>query len=296
MSEKTVRALVLAGFGMNCDYESQYVLNAVGAVADRLHVNEVIARSKQGRILDDYHILLIGGGFAWADDHGAGVILALKLRTYLGEELERFVREGKLVIGICNGFQALVNTGLLPGFGENYKERRVALIANDCGNFRNQWVHLTAAPGNKCVFTKGIENIEMPVRHGEGKFYADPATIERLEAGNQIVLKYGKPIPKPFKRGQPNATPPPPDVVPAGGEFPYNPNGSLLDVAAVCDPTGRVFGLMPHPEAFNHFTNHPDWTRKMDHPLRWDKPLPDMEGDGLKIFRNAVDYVRENLV
>ncbi|MEW5725271.1 MAG: phosphoribosylformylglycinamidine synthase subunit PurQ [Thermodesulfobacteriota bacterium] len=291
-----VKALVLAGFGINCDYETTYALRLAGAETDRLHLNEVIARSRAGRGLESYHLLAVDGGFAWADDHGAGVILGLKLRAYLGEQIEKFIADGKLIIGICNGFQALVNMGLLPGFAGNYQDRSVALAANDCGNFRNQWVYLTVEPDNRCLFTRGLENIELPVRHGEGKFYAEPAVIERLKDQGQVVMRYGRPVPKPHRRGQPQAAPPRPDVVPAEGQFPYNPNGSLFDIAGVCDETGRVFGLMPHPEAYHHLTNHPDWTSRVDHSRRWGQPSPDLEGEGLKILRNAVSYCAENLL
>jgi len=277
----TVRALVLTGYGLNCDYETDYVLKTAGADARRVHMNEVIAAVReQGRaFLDGYHILVLGGGFSWADDHGAGVLWASKLKRHLGGELERFVADGKLILGICNGFQCLVNLGLLPAFAGNLHERRVALTYNDCGNFVDTWVHLRVNPDSPCVFTRGISAIELPVRHGEGKFFASPEDIERLFDNGQVVVQYSDA-----------------DGTPAQGRWPLNPNGSLEDIGGVCDATGRIFGLMPHPEAFNHYTNHPDWTRRKEVLARQGQDLPSREGDGVQVFRNAVEYVREALL
>jgi phosphoribosylformylglycinamidine synthase len=294
MNASSVKALVLAGYGMNCDLESQFVLNKAGALADRLHVNRLIELEKSGQGLDRYHILLIGGGFAYADDHGAGLLLGLKLRARLGDAILKFIADGKLIIGVCNGFQALVNMGLLPGFGGDYQTRNVALAANDCNTYRDQWVHLKVDPQARCVFTQGLDTLEIPVRHGEGKFYAPPDVMDRLKANGQAALRYGRPETEEVRRRDAQMPPTPPRIVPANGVFPYNPNGALDDIAGICDETGRVFGLMPHPEAFHSLYNHPDWTRRMDHPLRWGRPLPDEDGDGMKIFRNAVRYVAEN--
>ena len=295
MSDKQPKALVLAGFGINCDYETQYALEKAGFQTDRLHINRIIELSRQEKTLRQYHLLAVDGGFAWGDDHGAGVLLALKLRAGLGDELERFVSDGKLIIGICNGFQALVNMGLLPGFDGDYRSRLTALAANDCGNFRDQWVHLAKDPAANCVFTDGVDSLELPVRHGEGKFYAPPEVIERLRAEGQVVLRYGTPAAKKPERRYPPVMAKP-EVVPAQGRFPDNPNGSLDDVAGIADPTGRIFGLMPHPEAFHHLTNHPDWTRTVDFRKRWsDQPL-DWEGEGLQIFHNAARWVKDNLL
>lgn len=277
--QTAVRALVLTGFGLNCDLETQYALNKAGAAAERVHLNEIISLSRLGDGLAPYHILAIGGGFSWADDHGAGVLLGLKLKSHLGEQLDEFIRDGKLVLGICNGFQALVNMGLLPGFDEDYTTRSVAITANDCGNFRDDWVHLTADPASKSIVTKGLTGLDLPVRHGEGKFYSSPEVINRLKESGQVALRYAYP-----------------DYSPANGEFPYNPNGSLDDIAGICDQTGRIFGLMPHPEAFHHFTNHPLWTRKMDQLKRGGLKPETMNGQGLLIFQNAVEYVRKNLI
>ncbi|MFC1867730.1 phosphoribosylformylglycinamidine synthase subunit PurQ [Thermodesulfobacteriota bacterium] len=271
-----VRALVLTGYGLNCDYETDYSLKAGGAESHRVHINELIRGGKSGieTQLSHYHILVFGGGFSWADDHGAGVILASKLKFNIGEQIYRFIRDGKLIIGICNGFQSLVNLGLLPGFDLDYKERRVALTGNNSGNFIDTWVNLKINPESNCVFTKGLSKMELPVRHGEGNFFASHSDIDLLFKNHQVVMQYAD------ENGDR-----------AKGNWPSNPNGSLKDIAGICDPTGRIFGLMPHPEAFHDMTNHPDWTRRKETLFREGKRIEDREGDGIRIFRNAVEYV-----
>ncbi|MBW2108268.1 MAG: phosphoribosylformylglycinamidine synthase subunit PurQ [Deltaproteobacteria bacterium] len=239
----------------------------------RVHINALIAGEAS---LESYDILVFDGGFSWGDDHGAGVLEAVRLKYNLGTALQRFIRDGKLILGICNGFQALVNLGFLPGLDADYETRRVALTFNDCGNFRDDWVYLAVDSASPCVFTRGISRLELPVRHGEGKFYASAETIGRLVEQGQIVLRYALP-----------------DGAPAGGKFPYNPNGSLDDVAGICDPTGRIFGLMPHPEAFHHWTNHPDWTRTKTLRKREGRPPADDPPAALHIFQNAVDYIKK---
>jgi phosphoribosylformylglycinamidine synthase I len=270
---KPVKALVLTGYGLNCDYETDHALKLVGAESHRVHINDLIQDRER---IEDYDILAFGGGFSWGDDHGAGVLFATKIKFNLQQPLQRFIQSGKLIIGICNGFQALVNLGLLPGFNRNYEERRVALVANACGNFIDAWVSLKMNPQSPCVFTKGISQIELPVRHGEGRFYTSDQDMTALFRNDQIAAQYADESGKE-----------------AAGAWPLNPNGSLKDVAGICDPSGRIFGIMPHPEAFNHFTNHPDWTRKKEVLARQGKKISDESGDGLQIFRNAVDFIRQ---
>ncbi len=264
-----IRALVLTGFGLNCDMETAHALELAGAGVERVHINALIDGSAR---LDNYQILAFGGGFSWGDDHGAGVLQAVRLRTNIGDQLRAFVESQRLVIGICNGFQTLVNLGLLPGFDNDYQSRSVALTFNDCGNFRDDWVTLKMDSQAPCVFTDGIDKIDLPIRHGEGKFYAAPDVLSQLETNHQIVARYATP-----------------DGAPAAGAFPFNPNGSLADVAGICDPTGHVFGLMPHPEAYNHWTNHPLWARQADARRRSGKPpIPEGLPPGVQFFRNAV--------
>ncbi len=268
---RKVNALILTGFGLNCDNETAYVFELAGAKAHKIHINTLIS----GKVkLEDFQILVFGGGFSWGDDHGAGVIQALKLKDHIGKQLLSFVDQGNLVIGICNGFQALVNLGLLPGLDNDYTKRSVAITYNDCGNFRDQWVHLAANKKSPCVFTKDIDMADFPIRHGEGKFIADRKIIDTLISQDLIVFQYS------YKSG-----------TPAKGSFPLNPNGSIDDIAGICDPTGRVFGLMPHPEGYNHFTNHPDWTRNAQALKREGKSF-DQVTIGVKLFKNGVDYIK----
>jgi len=265
-----VKALVLSGFGLNCDYETAYALEMAGARAERVHLSDLISGNKR---LSDYKLFVIDGGFSWGDDHGAGVIMALRLKSRLGEELLDFVERGGLVVGICNGFQVLVNLGLLPGRVPGKLRREVALIANDCGNFEDRWVWLKVNRKSPCVFTRGMDVVEYPVRHGEGKFYAPDDVLADIEMHNQVVFRYALP-----------------DGSLAQGKYPFNPNGSLNDIAGICDRSGRVLGLMPHPEAFNHWTNHPDWPWEKETLKRRGKVFPEM-GLGILLFANGVEYL-----
>jgi phosphoribosylformylglycinamidine synthase len=231
-----------------------------------MHLNDIVADTSA---LDAAQILAFPGGFSFGDDVASGKILANRLRYRLGEPLMKFIQDGKLIIGICNGFQVMVKMGILPLFDGEFKQE-VTLTTNDSSRFENRWVHLQTAPDTKCVWLKGIAGLPLPVRHGEGKFIPrDDSVLERLRANGQVALRYVTP-----------------GGAPARGEFPVNPNGALDDIAGICDPSGRVFGLMPHPEAFVDRTNHPNWTRE---------DLPE-EGAGLQVFRNAVEYAQENLV
>jgi phosphoribosylformylglycinamidine synthase I len=273
--EHRPKALVLYGYGLNCDWETQFALNKAGAEAVRVHTSDLLANPA---MLWDYHLLAVPGGFSWGDEHGAGVILALRLKLALGQALQEFVQAGRLVIAICNGFQILVNLGLLPNLPNRAGERLVALIPNDCGNFRDDWVHLKVNPDSPCVFTKGLDIFELPIRHGEGKFYADPEILSTLQKNGQIALQYALPTGSL-----------------AGGSFPHNPNGSALDIAGICDATGLVLGLMPHPEAHISPLQHPAWTHDKETYRRQGLPYP-LEGRaGLTIFKNAVQYLSEKL-
>jgi len=252
------RVLILRAAGTNCDAETVAAFEAAGASADRVHVNRIL--EKPG-ILDEYRILTIPGGFTYGDDIAAGVVLANELTQRLGDGLYRFRDRGGLILGICNGFQVLVKTGLLPG---NDGGRRVATLSgNDSGKFEDRWIYLEVA-GDHCVFTKGMGGpVYIPVAHGEGKFVASGSAVRALEKGDQVVFRYALP-----------------DGKPANGVYPFNPNGSVADIAGIDDTTGRVLGLMPHPERHYTGVQHPQWTRRglMD------------EGDGLPIFRNAARY------
>jgi phosphoribosylformylglycinamidine synthase I len=265
-----VNVLVLTGYGLNCDNETAHTFELAGANACRVHINSIIDGTVS---LDDFQILVFGGGFSWGDDHGAGVVQAVRMKTNIGDKILKFIDNENLILGICNGFQTIVNLGLLPAFDHDYTSQRVALTYNDCGNFRDQWVNLEVNTESTCIFTQGISKIELPIRHGEGKFYADDATIKQLKTNHQVVLRYATK-----------------DNMPANQHFPDNPNGSVYDIAGVCDPTGRVFGLMPHPEAFHHPLNHPDWTRQKELSKRKGESGPSSATMGLALFKNAVSF------
>jgi phosphoribosylformylglycinamidine synthase len=260
----TPKVLVLTGYGINCDMETQHAFRLAGADAERVHLTDLTNGTRK---LSEFHILAFPGGFSFGDDIASGKVLANMIKYNLGEQVREFIDAGNLIIGICNGFQAMVKMGLLPGLNGDYTTQEVTLTFNDSGRFEDRWVHLRANRRTKCVFTKGLETIYLPVRHGEGKFVAkNPEVLARLKKGNNIVFQYT-------------------DSEGKLAGYPHNPNGSVDNIAGICDDTGRVFGMMPHPEAYQHRTNHPRWTRE---------ELPE-EGAGVAIFRNAVEYVREKL-
>ena len=188
MNNENPRALVLTGYGINCDYETWHCLRLAGADAVRVHLGDLITGL---RSLDDFHILVVPGGFSFGDDISSGVVFANKLRFHLGDSLEQFIENGKLILGICNGFQVLVKLGLLPAFDNQYWAQTVSLTHNDSGRFEDRWVHLKVNVDSNCVFMKGIERLYLPVRKGEGKFIADNREIlHRIVSGRQLVLTY----------------------------------------------------------------------------------------------------------
>ena len=264
MSEKP-RVLVLLAAGINRDGDAQNAFTLAGGDAERVHISDLVDGRKK---LKDYQILMLPGGFSFGDDIASGKVLANKLKYKLKDDLLEFVGDGKLVLGVCNGFQVMVKLGILPGFDSDYMRQDVTLTHNDSGKFEDRWVHLKVNPQSNCVFTRGIEKvIYVPICHGEGKFIPkDDAALARLRQNGQVAVEYV-------------------DEHGAHGGYPINPNGSIEHIAGICDETGRVFGMMPHPENYVVRTQHPRWTREQ---------LAD-EGDGLAIFKNAVEYVRREL-
>jgi len=252
------RVLVLRAAGSNCDFETKFAFDKAGGRADLIHVNRLLS----GQIkLDQYQILAIPGGFTYGDDISAGKILANQLKYKLADALNKFYHDGKLIIGICNGFQVLVKAGLLP-LVDFMAKQSVTLTNNDSGKFEDRWIYLKVI-NNSCIFTRNIKNtLYFPVAHAEGKFVPNnDSVLKSLIENNQIVFQYVSP-----KNEK--------------AEYPFNPNGSVHDIAGICDPTGRVLGLMPHPERHIDPTNNPLWTRKG----------LSSEGDGLVLFKNAVQY------
>ena len=257
----TPKVLVLRTAGTNCDYETEYAFRLAGAETGLIHINQLIA----GRTnLNGNHILAIPGGFSYGDDVAAGILLANEIKHKLGNLLRDFVDSGKLIIGICNGFQVLVRAGLLPRL-KSQTAQEATLAMNTSAKFECRWVHLETQE-TPCAFTHGLKRrVYLPVAHAEGRFTAPSQILDQLESNRQVVFRY---------------------VSPDGGSPPYpdNPNGSDLQIAGICDPTGRIFGMMPHPERFLTRFNHPRWTRES---------LPE-KGDGFDIFQNAVAFVQQN--
>ncbi|GAB4502465.1 MAG: phosphoribosylformylglycinamidine synthase I [Anaerolineales bacterium] len=253
-------ALILQARGTNRDLDVAEALALAGAEAIFAPLNELRAAKKR---LADYQMLVLPGGFSYADALGAGKLLALDLNSYFEEQISTFVAAGKPVIGICNGFQALVKAGILPG-GAEQASLPATLTFNECGHFECRWVTLAPLSQN-CLWTRGLkEQIICPVSHGEGNFQPLRASLlNGLAANDQIALTYVLP-----------------DGAPANGAYPFNPNGSALDIAAICNPAGNVLGLMPHPENHIYPWQHPRHTRGESH------------GSGLALFQNGVEYCR----
>ncbi len=250
---------ILRTDGTNCDVETAYAFGKCGADPRLVHVNELRAGSAQ---LSDHAVLVIPGGFSYGDDVHSGKILAVELTSFLRDALLEFTARGRPVLGICNGFQVLVRTGLLPY--ARLGEISATLMANDSGRFECRWVRMRIE--GRSVFTRGAEGrtVTYQVAHGEGKFYTSEGVLQELEDNGQVVFRYVGP------GGDPART------------YPHNPNGSLNAVAGLADPTGLILGLMPHPERSVETTQNPNWRRG--------------EGgdpDGLPVFRNAVRYARE---
>ena len=258
-----IKAIVLRAAGINCDLETQYALELAGAEAQRVHINRII---QSPDILDDCQIMVIPGGFSYGDDVAAGKILANQIVHHLADRLRAFIDAGKLVLGICNGFQVLVKTGILGKIDSTSPRQQITITNNDSGKFEDRWVYL-APSSRKCVFIDPEKRIYLPIAHGEGKVvFESDEVFEKIKAGDQIVFRYV-------------------DENGNSGLFPVNPNGSTDSIAGLCDSTGRVMGLMPHPERFVRFTQHPHWTRLKDKT----------RADGRTVFYNAVKYVKENL-
>lgn len=256
-----VKVIVLKADGTNRDVEMAYAFEIAGAKAKIVHVNELRNRSEK---LNDYQILALPGGFAYGDDIVSGKILAIELTSFFKKELEKFI-EGKdtAIIGVCNGFQVLVRTGLLPF--RNIGEMDVTLTNNDSGHFECRWIKCKVENNSKCKFLDGLEDqiIDYPIAHGEGKFFANTETLKEIEAQNLVAFRYVD------ENGNPTQ------------KYPDNPNGALNAIMGVTDTTGRILGMMPHPECFVRREQHPNWRRGK------------VKVQGLPLFENIVNFVKE---
>jgi phosphoribosylformylglycinamidine synthase subunit PurQ / glutaminase len=266
-----IHAIVIAGNGTNCEMEMAHACRLAGF--DRVDIVPVYDLLAGEKSLDDYHFLCLAGGFMDGDDLGSAKAAANVYRHAriggdgepIASAIGRLIDDGKCVLGICNGFQLMVKLGLLPGFDNDYFTQKVTLTFNNRGRFEDRWCYLKVETESPCIFTDGIEKIYLPVRHGEGNFVtSDTEMLDRIEKSGLVVFRYATA-----------------DGVPTE-KYPENPNGSVNGIAGICDPTGRLMGLMPHPEAFLHRTNHPRWTRE---------ELPE-KGDGTLLFENVARYLR----
>ncbi len=274
MNREDIKAAVLRIEGTNCEEESHLAFKRLGAQAEKVHLKQLLSKDVdegEKRSLHDYDIVMIPGGFSAGDYIRAGAIFGARMKSALGSELEGFVRSGKPVLGVCNGFQILVEIGLLPAVDKTMSEvPKAALETNDSNKFECRPTLLQVEDNSNCVFTRNYSESEVvlyPSAHKEGKFVLDEdLSLEDLEENDQIVFRYTAP-----------------DGEKPG--YPWNPNGSLGDIAGICNPEGNVLGLMPHPERVFHPYTNPDWTRY---------GLEKSRGDGRSLFESVLDHVEEN--
>ena len=267
-----IKVIILRTAGTNCDKETAFAFESAGASAELVHINELTRGEKD---LHDYHILAIPGGFSYGDDIASGKILANELKFKIEEPLQNFISEGRLIIGICNGFQILVKAGLLPNLAGDFQTIEATLTLNDSNKFEDRWIYLkkpkTKSKKSRCIWTEGInDTIMLPVAHGEGKFFPiNEYVLERLKKEGLIPFEYVN------------------EIGEKAPGYPGNPNGSIEGIAGICDPSGRIFGLMPHPERHISLYQHPRWTRRGAGASK--------EGDGLAIFKNGVKFAKKHL-
>jgi phosphoribosylformylglycinamidine (FGAM) synthase-like amidotransferase family enzyme len=277
-----INVAVMSGYGINCEMETQFAFELAGANSGtnvktkRIHINDLIEGKDilgNSVSLEEYDILAFPGGFSYGDDTGSGNAYAKKVKDNIWKDIQKFIGSDKLVIGICNGCQIGSILGVAPALNGEYGKHQVDFRHNESVQYENRWVLLQNV-SSKSIFTEGIEYLPVPVRHGEGRFDADPRVLDKIENNGLVAFKYVKP-----------------DYSPAGRKFPYNPNSSLNDVAGITDETGRILIMMPHPEAAVRFTHLPNWLKLRQEMLRKGQEIPKY-GPGLKIFENAVNYFK----
>ena len=260
------KVLIFSGYGLNCEEETKYAFELAGAKAEIVHINDLIDRKFK---LSKYQVAAFPGGFSYGDDTGSGNAFANRIRNHLWEDLKAFVEKDHLVIGICNGFQVLTNLGLLPALDVQYGNRETALVANDSARYTVRFVDLQIE--NKTPWFKRLNALSIPIAHGEGKFYTPSLTLSDIKKKHLVAATY------------------------FSGEtafyhsLPANPNGALENIAAITDESGRIMGMMPHPERAIFFTQLPHWPLLKEEHLRENKKLPHF-APGLQVFKNAVEY------
>lgn len=263
--------LVITGYGINCEEETSYAFRTAGAQPSIIHINDIIENRS---ILRDYQILVFPGGFSYGDDTGSGKALANRIKNNLPDEISEFIRRDTLMLGICNGFQVLVNLGVVPATEGFTGRSQAALEYNKSFMYQCRWIDVKIEKDSPCIFTRGIDRMHIPVAHGEGNFYAPTEILDQINSAKQVTMRYVKQ-----------------DGSPASGEFPYNPNGSVMDIASICSPDGRIMGMMPHPERGMFFTQRDDWTNLRELYRRRGEEMPEFS-DGMQIFRNATAYYK----
>lgn len=264
---KKPRVLIFSGYGLNSEEETKYAFDIAGGNAEIVHINDLISKNKK---LSDYQIFAIPGGFAYGDDTGAGNGYANRLKNHLWPDILEFIKDGKLIIGICNGFQVLVNLGLLPALDFEYGKRELGLMPNEIPRYTVRFVDLKTE-NKKSPWLKNIDSMSIPVSNGEGKLYASVQNLKKIKEKNLVAFRY-------FKGEMCNYL-----------NLPASPNGSIDDIAGLTDESGRIIGLMPHPERAMFFTQLPNWPYLKEKYIRASKRPPEF-GPGLQIFKNAVNY------
>lgn len=262
------RALIFSGYGLNCEEETKFAFDQAGAKTDIVHINDLINGQNK---LKDYQIVAFPGGFSYGDDTGSGNAFANKIRNHLWEKIIQFIQRDTLTLGICNGFQIIANLGLVPAVNGNYGERQLALLHNDSARYTVRWVDLEVQ--NNSPWLKGIHHLSVPIAHGEGKVFVTPEVQQELDGKNLVALRYTK------------------GEICDYLDLPANPNGSLDDIAGITDESGRILGMMPHPERALFFTQLPHWPLLKERLIRRGEDIPSV-GEGAKVFENAVLYFK----
>lgn len=259
------KVIIITGYGVNCEAESFYAWKLAGAKPSLVHINDLLINPDQ---ILHYNIIMFIGGFSYGDHMTSGHVFAQRIKQHMQESLSKFISQGKLILGICNGFQVMTKIGLLPGLNDEFFTQKVSLIQNDCGSFQNFWVNIKENKKSPCVFTKDINTVSLPIRHGEGKLFTlEKNIIKEIEKNNCVPVRYVDANDLPTQ------------------DFPNNPNGSINAIAGLCNPSGRIFGMMPHPEAYLFPENYPHWDMQ-----KVKMNLPD-HGLGLLFFRNAIQSI-----
>lgn len=267
-----VKVLIMSGYGINCETESAHAFEKVGAKCDIVHINDLISKKKK---MSDYDVLMFPGGFSYGDDTGSGNAYANKIKNNLWNDLIEFIDSKKLILGVCNGFQIMTHLGLFAIPSTRYGKRINAIQPNNSNRYECRWVHIKNQT-SRCIFTKGIDITHLPVAHGEGRFFCDEKIFDELKRNNQVVFNYCD------EKGND-----------ANGVYPINPNGAMGDIAAICDKSGRIMGMMPHPERAIYSISEPEFQLKKEIAKREHKEILELIESNLMIFKNAVDFFKD---